>query len=170
MYDLDDEGLVRGRLGLHQLYPECDHRLALVHYLISSRHHPLLDQEVYGLEGEGLIRGVVHHLISSRYHPLFDQEVYRLGEEGLIRGVFHHLISSRYHPLLDQEETPVTPMEVPSTPPVVPLVASSPPSIEATLVHEELVHIENDDQQGQKTNRGRGHGLGRGRRRGPGAH
>ena len=56
------------------------------------------------------------------------------------------------------QETPITPMEVPSTPPVVPLVASLPPSIEATLVHEELVHIANDDQQGQKTNRGRGHG------------
>ena len=61
-------------------------------------------------------------------------------------------------------------MEVPSTPPVVPLVASSPPSLEATLVHEELVHIANDDQQGQKTNLGRGHGRGRGRKRGPGAH
>ncbi|RVX07531.1 Serine/threonine-protein phosphatase 7 long form-like [Vitis vinifera] len=68
------------------------------------------------------------------------------------------------------QETPITPMEVPSTPPVVPLVASSPPSIEATLVHEELVHIANDDQQGQKTNRGRGHGRGRGRRHGRGAH
>ncbi|RVW25042.1 Serine/threonine-protein phosphatase 7 long form-like [Vitis vinifera] len=68
------------------------------------------------------------------------------------------------------QETPITPMEVPSTPPVVPLVASSPPSIEATLVHEELVHIANDDQQGQKTNCGRGHGRGRGRRRGRGAH
>ena len=64
------------------------------------------------------------------------------------------------------QETPITPMEVPSTPPVVPLVASSPPSIEATLVHEELVHIANDDQQRQKTNRGRG----RGGRRGRGAH
>ncbi|RVW83520.1 hypothetical protein CK203_054201 [Vitis vinifera] len=142
----------------------------VVHHLISSRYHPSLDQEVYGLGEEGLIRGVVHHFISSRYHPLLDQEVYGLGEEGLIRGVVHHLISSRYHPLLDQEETPITPMEVPSTPPVVPLVASSPPSIEATLVHEELVHIANDDQQGQKTNRGRGHGRGRGRRRGRGAH
>ncbi|RVW33626.1 Serine/threonine-protein phosphatase 7 long form-like [Vitis vinifera] len=68
------------------------------------------------------------------------------------------------------QETLITPMEVPSTPPVVPLVASSPPSIEATLVHEELVHIANDDQQGKKTNRGRGHGRGRGRRRGRGAH
>ena len=38
------------------------------------------------------------------------------------------------------------------------------------MVHEELVHIENDDQQGQKTNRGRGHGRGCGRRRGRGAH
>ena len=61
-------------------------------------------------------------------------------------------------------------MEVPSISPVVPLVASLPQPIEGTLVDEELVHIENDDQQGQKTNRGRGHGLGRGRRRGPGAH
>ena len=64
------------------------------------------------------------------------------------------------------EETPITPMEVPSTLPIVPLVASSPPSIEATLVDEELVHIANDDQQGQKTYRGRG----RGRRHGRGAH
>ena len=32
-------------------------------------------------------------------------------------------------------------MEVPSTPPVVPLVASSPQSIDATLVDKELVHI-----------------------------
>ena len=39
------------------------------------------------------------------------------------------------------EETPITPMEVSSTPPVVPLVASSPQPIEATLVYEELVHI-----------------------------
>ncbi|KAL6333351.1 hypothetical protein AAG906_028536 [Vitis piasezkii] len=44
------------------------------------------------------------------------------------------------------QKTPITPMEVPSTPPVLPLVASSPPSIEATLVDEELVHIANDDQ------------------------
>ncbi|RVW18005.1 hypothetical protein VitviT2T_030310 [Vitis vinifera] len=56
------------------------------------------------------------------------------------------------------EETPITPMEVPSTPPIVPLVASSPQSIEATLVDEKLVHITNDDQQGQKNDRGRGHG------------
>ena len=39
------------------------------------------------------------------------------------------------------EETPITPMKVPSTPPVIPLVASSPQSIKATLVDEELVHI-----------------------------
>ncbi|KAL6342228.1 hypothetical protein AAG906_006846 [Vitis piasezkii] len=45
------------------------------------------------------------------------------------------------------QETPITPMEVPSTRPVVPLVASSPPSIEATLVDEELVHIANDDRK-----------------------
>ncbi|RVW79132.1 hypothetical protein CK203_051300 [Vitis vinifera] len=64
------------------------------------------------------------------------------------------------------QETPITPMEVSSTPPVVPLVASSPPSIEATLVDKELVHIANDDQQGQKTDRGRG----RGRRHGHGAN
>ena len=55
------------------------------------------------------------------------------------------------------QETPITPMEVPSTPPVVPLVASSPPSIEATLVDDELVHIANDDQQGQKNDRSQGH-------------
>ena len=64
------------------------------------------------------------------------------------------------------QETPITPMEVPSTPPVVPLLASSPPSIEVILVDKELVYIANDDQQGQKTDRGRG----RGRRRGRGAH
>ena len=48
------------------------------------------------------------------------------------------------------QETPITPMEVPSTPPVVPLVASSPQLIEATLVDEEFVHIANDDQRKQK--------------------
>ena len=47
---------------------------------------------------------------------------------------------------LPVEETPITPMEMPSTPPIVPLVASLPQSIEATLVDEELVHIANDDQ------------------------
>ena len=56
------------------------------------------------------------------------------------------------------EETPITPMEVPSTPPVIPLVASSPQSIEATLVDEELVHIVKDNQQGQKNDCRRGHG------------
>ena len=34
------------------------------------------------------------------------------------------------------------------------------------MIDEELVHIENDDQQGQKNDRGRGHG----RRRGCGTH
>ncbi|RVW78077.1 hypothetical protein CK203_059654 [Vitis vinifera] len=55
------------------------------------------------------------------------------------------------------EETPITPMKVPSTPPVIPLVASSPQSIKATLVDEELVHVANDDQQGQKNDCRRGH-------------
>ena len=68
------------------------------------------------------------------------------------------------------QETPITPMEVPSTPPVIPLVASSPQSIEATLVDEELVHIANDDLQGQKNDCRRGHGWGRSRRRGHRAH
>ena len=88
---------------------------------------------MYGLEGEGLIRGVVHHLISSRYHPLLDQEVYELEGEGLIReGLGIHLrdAPSTNMSLPPVQETPITPMEVPSTPPVVPLVASSPPSIE----------------------------------------
>ena len=57
-------------------------------------------------------------------------------------------------------------MEVSSTPPIVLLVALSPQSIEATLVDDELVHIANDDQQGQKNDRGRG----RDRRRGCRAH
>ena len=64
------------------------------------------------------------------------------------------------------EKTLITPVEVPSTPPVVPLVASSPQLIEATLIDEELIHIANDDQQGQKNDHGRGHGRGRGRRHG----
>ena len=38
------------------------------------------------------------------------------------------------------------------------------------MVDEKLVHIANDDQQGQKTDRGQGHGRGRGRRHGRGAH
>ena len=54
-------------------------------------------------------------------------------------------------------------MKVPSTPSVVPLVTSSPQSIEATLVNEELVHIANDDQRGQKNDHGRGCGRRRGR-------
>ena len=58
------------------------------------------------------------------------------------------------------EETLITPMEVPSTPPVVLLVASSPQPIETTLVDEELVHIANDDQRGQKNDRGRRRGRG----------
>ena len=57
-------------------------------------------------------------------------------------------------------------MEVSSTPPIVLLVALSPQSIEATLVDDELIHIANDDQQGQKNDSGRG----RDRRRGCRAH
>ena len=45
-----------------------------------------------------------------------------------------------------KEETPVTPMEVPSTPPIISLVASSQKSLETTLVDEELVPTTNDDQ------------------------
>ncbi|KAL6343518.1 hypothetical protein AAG906_024883 [Vitis piasezkii] len=67
------------------------------------------------------------------------------------------------------EETSIAPMEVPSTPPVVPLVASSPPSIEVILV-DELVHIANDDQQGQKSDRGRECGRRRGREPHGGLH
>ena len=43
------------------------------------------------------------------------------------------------------EKTLITPMELPSTLTIVPLFASSPQPIEATLVDEELVHITNDD-------------------------
>ena len=67
----------------------------------------------------------------------------------------HHRLTLACHLL---RRTPITPMEVSSTPPIVLLVASSPQSIEATLVDDELVHIANDDQQGQKNDRGRGHG------------
>ncbi|KAL6343142.1 hypothetical protein AAG906_020931 [Vitis piasezkii] len=101
---------------------------------------------------------------------LFEFSFYKLPTRAHTRGTKHTSIL-RDAPSIDislppVQETPITPMEVPSTPPIVPLVASSPPSIEATLVDEELVHIANDDQQGQKTDSGRG----RGRRRGRGAH
>ncbi|KAL6324572.1 hypothetical protein AAG906_013384 [Vitis piasezkii] len=103
-------------------------------------------------------------------------------------GSFHELLMERAHtrgtrhtfvlrdaPSIDIspppiEETPITPMDVPSTTLVVPLVALSPQPIEATLVDEELVHIANDDQRGQKNDRGRQHGRGHGRRRGCRAH
>ena len=61
-------------------------------------------------------------------------------------------------------------MEVPSTTPLVPLFASSPQPIDATLVDEELVHRANDDQRGQKNDRGRRHGRGHSRKRGRRAH
>ena len=61
-------------------------------------------------------------------------------------------------------------MEVPSIPPIVPLFASSPLPIEATLVDEELVHITNDNQRGQKNGRGRGRGRRHGRRAHGGVH
>ena len=66
----------------------------------------------------------------------------------------HHRLTLACHLL---RRTPITPMEVSSTPPIVLLVASSPQSIEATLVDDELVHIANDDQQGQKNDRSQGH-------------
>ena len=44
-----------------------------------------------------------------------------------------------------------------STSPVVPLVASSPQPLEATLVDEKLVPTINDDQQGQEDYCGWGH-------------
>ena len=96
------------------------------------------------------------------------------GREAHTRGTRHTYVL-RDAPLTDislppVQETPITPMKVSSTPPVVPLVASSPPSIEATLVNEELVHIANDDQKGQKTDRSRRHGRGRGRKCGRRAH
>ncbi|RVW12237.1 Serine/threonine-protein phosphatase 7 long form-like [Vitis vinifera] len=68
------------------------------------------------------------------------------------------------------KETPITPMEAPSTPLVVPLVALSPRPIEATLIDEELVHIANDNHQGQKNDHGRGHGRRCGRRAHRGIH
>ncbi|RVX02357.1 hypothetical protein CK203_028362 [Vitis vinifera] len=82
----------------------------------------------------------------SQYHPLLDYEVYKLEEEGLIREGLGHTPVLRDAPSIDIspplfKETPTTPIEVPSTPPVVPLVASSPQSIDATLVDKELVHI-----------------------------
>ncbi|RVX08123.1 Serine/threonine-protein phosphatase 7 long form-like [Vitis vinifera] len=130
---------------------------------------PSGDQPTSSITRSGGVRtrGGGSHTRSSP--PLYQQPISPITRSGGVRtrgGGPHTRSSPPPHqqpisPLLDQEETPITPMEVPSTPPVVPLVASSPPSIEATLVHEELVHIANDDQQGQKTNRGRG----RGRRR-----
>ena len=53
-------------------------------------------------------------------------------------------------------------MEVPSTPPIISLVASSWKSLATTLVDEELVPTTNDDQWGQEDDYdweyGRGHG------------
>ena len=102
MYDLHEEGLVRGRLSIHQLLPKCDHQLILVHHLINSQYHPLLDQEVYGLEGGGTHTRGTRHTSVLRDAPSTNISL----------------------PLI--EETPITPMEVSSTPPVVPHVASSP--------------------------------------------
>ncbi|KAL6340462.1 hypothetical protein AAG906_006126 [Vitis piasezkii] len=85
---------------------------------LSNRYHPLLDQEVYGLEGEGVQTRGTRHTSVLRDAPSID-------------------ISP-----LPVEETPITPMEVPSTPPIVPLVASLPQSIEATLVDKEMIVVE----------------------------
>ena len=52
------------------------------------------------------------------------------------------------------EKTLITPMELSSTLTIVPLFASSPQPIDATLVDEKLVHRANDDQRGQKNDRG----------------
>ena len=68
------------------------------------------------------------------------------------------------------EKTLITPMELSSTLTIVPLFASSPLPIEATLVDEELVHITNDNQRGQKNGRGRGRGRRHGRRAHGGVH
>ena len=76
MYDLHNKGLVQGRLGIHQLLLECDHQLTLVHHLISIRHHPLLDQEVYGLEGGP------HTRISP---PLHQQPISSITRSGGVR-------------------------------------------------------------------------------------
>ena len=57
-----------------------------------------------------------------------------------------------------------------STTLTVPLVASSPQPIETTLVDEELVHIANDNQQGQKNDSGWGHGKRCGHRAHGGVH
>ena len=86
-----------------------------------------------------------------------------------------HTSVFRYAPSIDIslsliEETPITLVEVPSIPPIVPLFASSPLSIEATLVDEELVHITNDNQRGQKNDRGRGRSRRHGRRAHGGVH
>ena len=72
------------------------------------------------------------------------------GEETHRRGTRHTYVL-RDAPLADInlppiKKTPITPMEVSSTLPIIPLVASPPRPIEATLVDEELVHKANDDQ------------------------
>ena len=69
MYDPQDEGLVRERLGIHQLLFERDHRLTLVYHLISSSYHPLLDWDEYRPNGEGLIgEGLGIHLFLEMQH------------------------------------------------------------------------------------------------------
>ena len=146
MYDLHDESLIWGRLGIHQLLLEYNHRLILVHHFISSWCHPLLDQKMWKLEGGGAHTRWTRHISILRDAPLTN-------------------ISPP--PI---KETPITPMEAPSTPLVVPLVALSPRPIEATLIDEELVHIANDNHQGQKNDHGRGHGRRCGRRAHRGIH
>ena len=53
-------------------------------------------------------------------------------------------------------------MEVPSTPPIISLVASSQKSLETTLVDEELVPTTNDDQWGEEDDYGREYDWGHG--------
>ena len=83
--------------------------------------------------------------------------------EGAHRRRTRHTSVLRYAPLADInpppiKETHITPIEMSSTLPIVPFIASPPQPIEVILVDEELVHIANDDQRGQKNDRGRGHG------------
>ena len=98
------------------------------------------------------------------HNSSLDRGGVRTRGEGTHRRGTRHTYVLKDAPLVDLnpppiKETPITPMEGPSTLPIVPLVASPPQPIEAILVDEELGHKGNDDQRGQKNDHGRGHGT-----------
>ena len=114
MYDLQDEGFVWERLGIHQLLSKCDHWLTLVHHLINNRYHPLLhlcrirlhlvllllhnsnlDCEVYGLEEERLIgNGLNIHMFLDMHHRLHQPATYWADSYYTYGGAIHPICST----------------------------------------------------------------------------